>query len=233
MSFYEMSEHQQKEVLIKMWSVVISYYVTPFPIGMNFAVNTMFWKEEWDKGTAISGLIMSTGEFLGLFVLTIFMTKTVFESPLTQPFKKPMNLVVATLVSSISVYLVSFNIPGWEGSMWISALAASGVHIVNVQLHSFVTEAATAWAPRDVYAMWMGRCYVAKRASNATMAFLCVGLYFSVGRRAPYFVVGSIVFTWGLVLGGLYWYLNLLPFQQPKDAPRTSDRRRSSGSIVV
>merc|ERR1712151_1084785 len=92
------------------------------------------------------------------------------------------------------------------------------IHVLNVLLHTFCNETAAAWAPRDVYGMWVGRCYISERASNTTMAFVTVTLFVQFGPRVPYAVIGSVVFLWSFVMLALYWSLRLLPFQNSQAA---------------
>jgi len=206
-NFKELDKKQQRWTTISMWSIVLSYFVTACPIGLNFATLGIFWKEAWDKGTTFSGTLMSMGEVLGVLMLGPLASRKVFESRLTQPFKKPMNLVLTTWGASVCVLLVT------PESLPVSAIFSVAIHVLNVLLHTFCNETAAAWAPRDVYAKWVGRCYIAKRASNTTMAFVCTALFVHGGPRVPYWVVGGTVFFWSIGLLALYYKLRLLPHQ--------------------
>jgi len=213
LKFEDMGPEEARKMKLKGWSVVVSYFVTAMPIGQNFALMALFWRKVWSKGTAVSGLLMSTGEVLGLVVLLPLASKRIFSSPLTRPFRKPMNLVVSTLVSAACVALVP--VP----QIVVSGLGGVAVHVVNVLLHTFCNEIGASWFPIDVYAMWVGRCYLSKRLSNATMAFLCISLFTSAGPRVPYMAIGSVVFVWSFVLLVMYYCLELLPFQQAPAPP--------------
>jgi len=115
--------------------------------------------------------------------------------------------VICTLISSLCVAMIV------APSTVLCGFGSIGVHIVNVLLHSFCNEIAAAWMPVDVYAKWVGRCYFAKRASNATMAFLCTLIFRVASPEASFTIVSSVVFLWSFVLFGVYWSLRLMPCQ--------------------
>jgi len=201
---------ESRRVRLCGWTVVLSFFVTPMPVGENFAILSLYWRQQWQQSTAAAGWIMAIGEALGLCALVPLASERLFRSPLTRPFRKPASLVLASAASSVCVVLVL------APNIILSAAGAAGVHIVNVLLHSFCAEVAAAWIPVDVYAMWVGRCYLAKRASNATMAFVCTMLYQYAGPRAPFATISGTVFVWAFVLAGVYWSLRLMPCQAAK-----------------
>merc|ERR1711970_1207101 len=59
------------KALLSNYLLVMSYFVTPMPIGTNFALMTVFWKQEWGKDSLYTGMLMTLGELVGLVMLTV------------------------------------------------------------------------------------------------------------------------------------------------------------------
>jgi len=215
-TYSKLSDTEQRRVVLAGWSIVLSYFVTAMPIGQNFALTALFWKAEWEKGTSFSGLLMAVGEILGLVTLVPLASRGIFNSSLLKACGMPMNLVVATLVSSLCV--AGIIVPQME----INMVACISVHVVNVLLHTFCNEICAAWVPCDVYADWVGRCYFSKRASNTSMALGASALFMYLGSRTPYLITAIVVGLWGLALFEVYRRLRLLPGQQESNTSCTS-----------
>lgn len=214
-TYAQMEDSEKRRVRVALMTIVLSFYVTVLPISNNFGVLALYWHVAWGKGTTVSGMLMALGEFGGLCVLWSLNTDFMFNLSLLKPFKRPVNLCCATLASSIAVALVASPV------MALSALGSVGVHVVNVLLHSFCSECAANWSPRDVFATWIGRCYLSKRFSNATVAALTINLFFMQPHfpARPFVFVASVVSVWSFFLAAVFWWLRLMPWQDASAKP--------------
>jgi len=216
-TYASMEASEQRRVRVALMTIVLSFYVTVLPISNNFGVLALYWKVAWGKGTSVSGLLMALGEAGGLCVLWLLNTDFMFNLWLLKPFKRPVNLCCACLVSSTAVALVASPV------MALSAMGSIGVHVVNVLLHSFCSECAANWSPRDVFAIWIGRCYLSKRFSNATVAAITINLFFMQPHypARPFVFVSTVVCIWSFFLAAVFWWLRLMPWQDAsKDAKK-------------
>merc|ERR1719188_972647 len=124
--YSEMCREEQRRVSDAMAALVLSFSITVLPISNNCGVHALFWSQVWGRGTSFAGPMMAVGELMGLVTLQTLATPCVFQLSILQPFKKPVNLVLATFSAGFAVGLVT--VP----SEAISAIGSVGVHAINV-----------------------------------------------------------------------------------------------------
>jgi hypothetical protein len=188
-------------------SVVACFFFTTIGISTQFAISALYWQSVWGMGPAYAGTLMALGEFGGTLLLMFLSQPIIFNSALTRPFSKPLNVCCACVGMSVSMLVLT--IPNKA----VCAVGTILVHVGNVCVHSFQAELVGIGASNSEFPMWISRSYTAKRAANAVCVFGSLFFFGFLGPQASYHCFATGLLIYGLSLAGIYNALGLWPYQ--------------------
>jgi hypothetical protein len=203
-------------------SVVVCFFFTTIGISVQFAISALYWQSVWGMGPAYAGTLMAVGEFGGTLLLIFLSQPAVFNSALTRPFSKPLNVCCACVGMAVSMYVLT--IPNKA----VCAVGTILVHVGNVCVHSFQAELVGIGASNSEFPKWISRSYTAKRAANAVCVFGSLFFFQFLGPQASYHCFATGLFLYGCSLAGIYNALGLWPYQM-----RSSEESGQQGDTAI
>jgi len=227
--FRDMDPGERSATNILMSTVILACFVLPAPISAVLTGLPMFYKNFFDQPPFVAGITMAIGHAGGAAVLLFMAQKWVFDHPMTQPFSKPMNVLVsgfAKVGACAMLFVAGFCAPKYPEAMFpIAVIGDLLVEIFNLLSFSFMRECIVAFCPVDVFRFWAGMSYVGRQGGMILWSFLAARQVVAGEPHLPFGIFGGVVGICSFMLFAIFFYQGALPYQKKK-AKRIAEKNR-------